>query len=76
MCVHSPVPGRTSRLCNSLWPILPWGHVTVLSKGGGKVAEYALREPSTPLGAADCDLARSLPEELRTELPTIEQLER
>lgn len=49
----------------------------LLCKGGDEVvAEYALRDTSRPLGVSDYDLVRSLPDELRTDLPTVEQLER
>ena len=49
----------------------------LLCKGGDEVvAEYALRDTSRPLGVSDYDLVRSLPAELRTDLPTVEQLER
>ena len=40
------------------------------------VAEYALRDTTRPLGIAEYQLAESLPEQLQTSLPTIEQLER
>lgn len=40
------------------------------------VAEYALRDNSRPLGIAEYQLVESLPEQLQTSLPTIEQIER
>lgn len=40
------------------------------------VAEYALRDDTRPLGVAEYQLARSLPEDLQTSLPSIEQIER
>lgn len=40
------------------------------------VAEYALRENSQPLGVAEYQLVDSLPTELRSSLPSIEQIER
>jgi hypothetical protein len=40
------------------------------------VAEYALREKSQPLGIAEYKLLESLPAELQTGLPSIEQIER
>lgn len=40
------------------------------------VAEYALRDNNRPLGVAEYELLKSLPEPLQTNLPTIEQLER
>lgn len=40
------------------------------------VAEYALRGKDQPLGVAEYQLVESLPAELRTSLPSIEQIER
>jgi predicted nuclease of restriction endonuclease-like (RecB) superfamily len=40
------------------------------------VAEYALRNVAAPLGIAEYDLLKELPEPLQTNLPTIEQIER
>ena len=40
------------------------------------VAEYALRDKAQPLGVAEYQLVASLPPELQTSLPTIEQIER
>lgn len=40
------------------------------------VAEYALRDSSKPIGIAEYQLVAALPEELRTSLPSIEQIER
>jgi predicted nuclease of restriction endonuclease-like (RecB) superfamily len=49
----------------------------LLCKGKNKVvAEYALRNNSQPLGVAEYQLVESLPAELRTSLPSIEQIER
>ncbi|MGC5166795.1 PDDEXK nuclease domain-containing protein [Luteimicrobium sp. DT211] len=39
------------------------------------VAEYALRSTTSPLGVAEYDLLKDLPEPLATNLPTIEQIE-
>lgn len=39
------------------------------------VAEYALRGMSQPIGIAEYDLSKAIPENLKTELPTIEELE-
>jgi len=41
------------------------------------IAEYALRDVNKPIGIAEwqAELTKSLPKELQTELPTIEQLE-
>ncbi|MDR3692081.1 MAG: PDDEXK nuclease domain-containing protein [Fimbriimonas sp.] len=39
------------------------------------LAEYALRDMSKPIGVSTFQLTESLPEEIRTALPTIEQLE-
>jgi hypothetical protein len=49
----------------------------LLCKSRNKVvAEYALRNVNKPLGVADYQLVDSLPSELRTSLPSIEQIER
>jgi predicted nuclease of restriction endonuclease-like (RecB) superfamily len=40
------------------------------------VAEYALRDKTQPLGVAEYKLVESLPPELQTSLPSIEQIER
>ena len=39
------------------------------------VAEYALRENAQPLGIAAYELVSSLPSDLQTSLPSIEQIE-
>ena len=41
----------------------------------GLVAEYALRDSSKPIGIAEYNLSESLPENIKGELPTIEELE-
>lgn len=49
----------------------------LLCKSKNKVvAEYALRDNSQPIGVAEYQLIESLPEELATSLPSIEQIER
>lgn len=49
----------------------------LLCKSKNKVvAEYALRNVNKPLGVADYHLVASLPPELQTSLPSIEQIER
>ena len=49
----------------------------LLCKSKNKVvAEYALRNVNKPLGVADYQLVESLPPELQTNLPSIEQIER
>lgn len=40
------------------------------------VAEYALQDESKPMGISAYELTESLPEELKTNLPSIEQIER
>lgn len=40
------------------------------------VAEYALRDSNKPIGVAEYQLVASLPAELQTSLPSIEQIER
>jgi predicted nuclease of restriction endonuclease-like (RecB) superfamily len=49
----------------------------LLCKSKNKVvAEYALRNTAQPLGVAEYQLIESLPAELQTSLPSIEQIER
>ena len=40
------------------------------------IVEYSLRNVATPIGVASYELTASLPEEIRTSLPSIEDLER
>ena len=40
------------------------------------VAKYALRDSNKPIGVAEYKLVESLPKELQTSLPSIEQIER
>lgn len=58
----------------------PQDHPTIgllLCKSKNKVvAEYALRQNTQPLGVAEYKLIESLPPELATDLPSIEQIER
>jgi len=42
---------------------------------GGLVAEYALRDSSKPIGIAEYKISESLPENIKGEMPTIEELE-
>lgn len=42
----------------------------------GLLAEYALRNIATPLAVSDYQLTRAIPEELKTSLPTVEDLEK
>lgn len=49
----------------------------LLCKSKNKVvAEYALGDKSQPMGIAEYKLLKSMPEELQTSLPSIEQIER
>ena len=49
----------------------------LLCKSKNKVvAEYALGDKSQPMGVAEYKLLESLPPELQTSLPSIEQIER
>lgn len=49
----------------------------LLCKSKNKVvAEYALRDNTRPIGVAEYQLVESLPAELQTSLPSIEQIER
>jgi len=40
------------------------------------VAEYALRDSNKPIGVAEYQLLAALPADLKTSLPSIEQIER
>lgn len=40
------------------------------------VAEYALRNTTQPIGVAEYQLVESLPSDLETSLPSIDQIER
>ncbi|HQJ61382.1 MAG TPA: PDDEXK nuclease domain-containing protein, partial [bacterium] len=39
-------------------------------------AEYALRDIQKPIGVSDYELTKALPENLKSSLPTIEELEK
>jgi len=39
------------------------------------LAEYALRDIHKPIGVSDYELTRALPENLKSALPTIEEIE-
>jgi len=48
----------------------------LLCKGKDKVvAEYALSDIHKPMGVSEYELVRALPDELKSSLPTIEQIE-
>ena len=48
----------------------------ILCKGRNKVTvEYSLRDTKKPIGVSEYRLTKALPEELKSSLPTIEQLE-
>ena len=57
---------------------LPWGHnLVLLCKTKNKiVAEYALSDKTQPMGIAEFNLLESLPANLQTQLPSIEDIER
>ena len=40
------------------------------------MAEYALRDSNKPIGVAEYQLINALPAQLKTSLPSIEQIER
>ncbi len=42
----------------------------------GVIAEYALRGTTQPIGVAEYEIIKSIPKELKTELPTIEAIEK
>ena len=58
---------------------LPWGHnlvlLTKLKRQNKVLAEYALGDKTQPMGIAEYKLLESLPAELQTSLPSIEQIE-
>jgi hypothetical protein len=39
------------------------------------MAEYTVRDMSKPIGVSEFELTRSLPQNLRSSLPTIEEIE-
>ena len=49
--------------------------ILLCKKKNKVVVEYALRNVDQPMGVAEYQLTESLPENLRTQLPTVEQLE-
>jgi hypothetical protein len=51
------------------------GIILCKSKGNQVVAEYALRDINKPIGLAEYRLTEAIPENIRTNLPTIEELE-
>jgi hypothetical protein len=59
---------------------LPWGHnlvlLTRLKDPEKRLAYYALRDKSQPMGVSEYQLVEPLPAELQTSLPSIEQIER
>jgi hypothetical protein len=46
---------------------IPWGH--------NILGEYALRDIHKPIGISDYELIRALPENLKSSLPTVEEIE-
>lgn len=40
------------------------------------LAEYTLRGVAKPIGVSEYELTRALPERLKSELPTVEEIER
>ena len=48
---------------------IPWGHNILL-------AEYALRGMNKPIGVSEYELTRTLPDELKSSLPSIDELEK
>jgi len=74
-------------LCGRLKPSATWAEEErddgdnstigiLLCKGKDKVvAEYALSDIHKPMGVSEYELVRALPDELKSSLPTIEQIE-
>jgi predicted nuclease of restriction endonuclease-like (RecB) superfamily len=52
------------------------GMVLCKDKGGKVKGEYALKDINKPIGLAEYKIVESIPEELKTELPSIEELEK
>jgi len=53
-----------------------WDHNRILCERKDKVfAEYALRDIHKPIGVSEYELTRSLPENLKGSLPSIEEIE-
>ncbi|MCB9233837.1 MAG: DUF1016 family protein [Bacteroidia bacterium] len=49
----------------------------LLCKSRNKIeAEYALRGMSQPIGVAEYELSKAIPDELKPNLPTIEEIEK
>ncbi|NRA74098.1 MAG: DUF1016 domain-containing protein [Rickettsiales bacterium] len=51
------------------------GIILCKDKGGKVKGEYALRGVGKPIGLAEYEIVESIPKELKTDLPTIEELE-
>ncbi|MCC5938161.1 MAG: DUF1016 family protein [Lunatimonas sp.] len=56
---------------------LPWGHnVLIFTKSKSKAeAEFALRDINKPMGMSEFKLTEIVPEDLKSSLPTIEEIE-
>ena len=50
----------------------PWGHISLLIH---IVAEYALQNIKAPMGISEYVLSKALPNELKENLPTVEEIE-
>lgn len=49
----------------------------ILCKGKDKIfAEYALRDMSKPIGVSEYELTQQLPDDLKSSLPSIEEIEK
>jgi len=59
---------------------IPWGHnIVIISKCKSKdklIAEYALSDINKPIGVSEYQLTQSLPEDLKSSLPSIEEIEK
>ncbi len=54
----------------------PTADILLCTSKNKVVAEFALRDTRKPIGVAEYQLVESLPKDLETSLPRIEQLER
>ncbi|MBC8520941.1 MAG: DUF1016 domain-containing protein [Methanomicrobia archaeon] len=56
---------------------IPWGHnIAIICKSkNDTVVEYALKDVHKPIGVSEYIITRNLPDELKSSLPSIEEIE-
>ncbi len=71
-----PARNRSGNL-QQLVAKIPWGHhILILCQENDRVlAEYALRDIQKPIGVSEYELTRALPDNLKSSLPTVEEIE-